>query len=79
MLNKVIYQIIKIFLETERFCLSIQLRRASVSISSKFAEVSGRAALKDQSYFYRIVYGSLIEVLSKLYLSVDVELLTENK
>lgn len=79
MLNKVVYQIIKIFLETERFCLSNQLRRAYVSISSKFAEVSGRAALKDQSFFYRIPYGSLMEVLSKLYLTVDVELLTEDK
>lgn len=79
MLNKEIYQITKSFPETERFGLSNQLRRASVSISSNIAEGSGRATLKDQSHFYRIAYGSLMEVLSQLYLSTDVELLSEDK
>lgn len=78
-LNKESYQITKSFTETEGFGLSNQLRRASVSISSNIAEGSGRSTLKDQSHFYTIASGSLMEVLSQLYLAVDIELLSEDK
>ena len=76
-LNSDIYNITKTFPTDERFGLTSQLRRASVSVSSNIAEGSGRATLKDQAHFYRVAYGSLMEVLSQLYLCMDLGFLNE--
>ena len=76
-LNSDIYKITGTFPSTERFGLTSQSRRAFVSISSNIAEGSGRTTNKDQAHFYRIAYGSLMEVLSQLYLCLDLGFLTE--
>jgi len=78
-LVKDIYQITSTFPLDERFGLTSQLRRASVSVSSNIAEGSTRWSKKDQSRFYEISFGSLIEILNQLILSTDLTFLDETR
>ena len=74
-----IYQLTSTFPKDEKYGLTSQLRRASVSVSSNIAEGSTRWSKKDQSGFYEIAFGSLIEVLNQLILSTDREFLQETQ
>jgi four helix bundle protein len=56
-----IYDVTRTFPEDERFGLTNQLRRSSVSISSNIAEGS-----VDFNRFIEIAYGSLLESVSEL-------------
>jgi len=78
-LVKDIYQITSTFPQDEKFGLISQLRRASISVSSNIAEGSTRWSRKDQSRFYEIAFGSLIEVLNQLILATDLDFLQENQ
>ncbi len=78
-LVKETYQITSTFHNEEKFGLTSQLRRASVSVSSNIAEGSTRWSKKDQSRFYEIAFGSLIEVLNQLILSTDLEFLPDTR
>ncbi len=64
-----VYRVTKMFPVDERFGLTNQLRRASVSISSNIAEGSGRQPKPDFSRFLRIAYGSLMECVSQLHIA----------
>lgn len=64
-----IYQLTKTFPKEEQFALTSQIRRAATSISANIAEGFGRYGLKEKMQFYKIAYGSLLEVKSFLYLS----------
>jgi four helix bundle protein len=64
-----VYDLTKTFPDSERFGLISQLNRASVSVSTNFAEGFGRTSKNDKKHFYVIAYGSLLEVKSLLYLS----------
>lgn len=78
-LVKEIYQTTSTFPNEEKYGLTSQLRRASVSVSSNIAEGSTRWSKKDQSRFYEIAFGSLIEVLNQMILSTDLGFLPENR
>jgi four helix bundle protein len=78
-LVKEIYAATSTYPKEEKFGLTSQLRRASVSISSNIAEGSTRWSKKDQSRFYEIAYGSLIEVLNQSTLSKDLNFLLETQ
>lgn len=78
-LVKDIYLITKHFPDEEKFGLTSQLRRASISVSSNIAEGSTRWSQKDQSRFYEISFGSLMEILNQLILSTDLEFMKEDK
>ena len=60
-----VYSLTRQFPSDERFGLTSQMRRASVSISSNIAEGSGRVSDKDFGRFIEIAYGSVMEVLSQ--------------
>ena len=64
-----INQIISRFPETEKFNLTVQMRRTSSSISSNIAEGSGRRSAKDKRRFYAIAYGSSTELRSHIELA----------
>lgn len=66
---KNIYQITDKFPKAELYCLTSQLRRAAISISSNIAEGSSRNSLKDQARYTEIAFGSLIEVLNQLIIA----------
>ena len=60
----------------EKFNLIHQIKKCAVSIPSNIAEGSARFSGQDQARFYEIAYGSLMELLNQLIISVDLEYLT---
>lgn len=72
-LIKSIYLLTKIYPDDERFGLVTQMRRAIISVSSNLAEGTSRTSSKDQAHFYQLSYSSLMEVLSQLIVSKDLE------
>ena len=68
-----IYKTTRNYPNDERFGLVSQLRRAIVSVSSNITEGSSRVTSKDQAHFYNTSYSSLMEVLSQVILSNDLE------
>ena len=75
-LVSIVYTLIKKFPKEEQYVLCDQLRRAVISIPSNIAEGSGRLTIKDQSHFYSIAYGSLMEVLAQLDVACDLGYIT---
>src|SRR5690606_2572219 len=61
----------------EKFGLTSQLRRASLSIAANIAEGMSRHTEKDKARFVNQAYGSAIEVLNFLILAHDLDYLTE--
>ncbi|WP_246516214.1 four helix bundle protein [Aequorivita echinoideorum] len=74
-----INEITQEFPSEERFGLSSQMRRASVSISSNIAEGSGRHSFKDQARFTEIAYSSVLELLNQVILSNDLKYLADEE
>ena len=60
------YKLLKKFPAEERYAMSDQLRRASVSITSNIAEGINRYSIKEKSHFIEMAYGSLMEVSSQI-------------
>ena len=78
-LVSMVYTLIKKFPKEEQYALCDQLRRAVISIPSNIAEGSGRLTTKDQSHFYSITYGSLMEVLAQLDVACDLGYITKEE
>lgn len=70
-LNNYIYDITDQFPYKEEKNLTLQIRRASVSISSNIAEGSGKLSKKDYKRYLQISFGSAMELLSQFYLAFD--------
>lgn len=75
--SKAIYALTSRFPSDERFGLTTQMRRASVSISSNIAEGSGRKSDTEFIRFLDIAYGSVLEVVSQLHLSRSLDFVNE--
>lgn len=73
-----IYEVTTTFPETEKFGLTNQLRRASVSVPSNIAEGTSRKSNKDFSRFLEIAIGFMYEIETQLLISNDLKFL-ENK
>jgi four helix bundle protein len=72
---KDVYLLFSLFPKEERFGLIDQLRRSSVSISSNISEGAGRNSKNEFNHFLGIANGSANEVISQLYLSVELNIL----
>ena len=72
-----VYHATQRFPAEERFGLTNQMRRASISISSNVAEGSSRASRKDFARFVEIAYGSLMETVSQMYVAKVRSLIAE--
>lgn len=72
---KDVYLLFSLFPKEERFGLIDQLRRSSVSISSNISEGAGRNSKNEFNHFLGIANGSGNEVISQLYLSVELNIL----
>ncbi|MCA9098273.1 MAG: four helix bundle protein, partial [Planctomycetaceae bacterium] len=66
-----IYEITAKFPKHEMYGIVSQLRRASVSISSNIAEGNSRNSKTELCRFIEIAYGSLMETVSQLCISLE--------
>ncbi len=66
-----IYNITSKFPESEKFGLTNQLRRASVSIPSNIVEGSSRQSNKNFARFLQITLGSAYEIETQLLIASD--------
>jgi four helix bundle protein len=64
-----VYSATESFPNDERFGLTSQMRRASVSVSSNVAEGTGRSSDADFARFVEYAYGSLMEVVSQSFIA----------
>lgn len=74
-----IYKITQNFPSSEKFGLSIQIRRASVSVVSNIVEGFRRKTLKDSLNFYNISDSSLEELKYQLILSFNLKFITSDE
>ena len=71
-----VYSVINDFPQIERFALSDQIRRCSVSIPSNIAEGAGRNHIKEFVQFLSVSLGSLYELQTQLEIAKRVGYIT---
>lgn len=74
-----IYSVTSSFPENEKFGLTNQLRRASVSAPSNIAEGCSRSSNKDFSRFLEIAIGSIYEIENQLLIAFDLSYINQSK
>jgi four helix bundle protein len=73
-----IYSVTQIFPKDEIFGITNQMRRAAVSIASNIAEGIGRNHSKDTLQFLYISRGSVYELETQLFISLDQNFISQN-
>jgi four helix bundle protein len=68
---KLVYESTEAFPERERYGLTIQMRKASISIPSNIAEGCGKASEKEFARFLQISLGSAYELETQILLSKE--------
>lgn len=68
-----IYKLTKDFPKEEVFCLTSQIRRAAVSITSNIAEGFSRRSYREKVQFYHIALGSVTELQNQLLIARDLK------
>lgn len=66
-----VYKLMKQFPDDEKYGLTSQIKRSSVSIPSNIAEGYGRNYTKDYARFLQIARGSLFEMQTQLQIAVN--------
>ncbi len=77
--TKKIYEITRTFPDTEKFGLTSQIRRASISICSNIAEGSARKTDKDKAHYTTMSFSSAVEVLNQLIISKELGFLSDEQ
>jgi four helix bundle protein len=68
-----IYRLTAGFPAEERFGLVSQMRRAAISVPSNIAEGGGRRTDKEFAHFLGVAHGSICELESQIYVSIELE------
>ena len=76
-LSEDIYQLVKGFPDDEKFGLTSQLKRASVSVASNIAEGTSRRTTVDFSRFLSMSLGSLFEIETQLIIAERIKIISE--
>lgn len=76
---KNIYTLTSNFPADEKFGITSQLRRASVSITANISEGFSRNTQKDKARFINQTYSTTIEVINFLILSKDLDFINEEE
>jgi len=74
---KEIYILTNTYPDIESLGLVSQMRRAVISVSSNLEEGTTRTSKKEQARFSNIAYGSLMEIINQLTISVDLTYIKE--
>lgn len=74
-----VYRATTNFPKEELYCLSSQIRRASISVPSNIAEGQGRQSTREFRNFLSIAYGSLREVETQLMIAARLNYLSEQE
>ncbi len=78
-LARLVYSLTDAFPTRERFGLTSQIRRATISIGANIAEGSGKNSDRDFARFLEQAYGSAMEAASLLQVAVDFGFLEDGK
>ena len=78
-LARLVYHVTSEFPKSEMFGLSIQMRRAAVSIPSNIAEGQARHSKREFTHFLRNTRGSLAELETQVLLARDLDYLKEEQ
>lgn len=78
-LAKGVYECTKRFPDDEKFGLTSQIRRATISVGSNIVEGFARRGVKDSLSFYNIANASLEEMKFQLMLSLDFGYITKDQ
>jgi len=78
-LVKIIYSVTTKFPKEETYGLTLQIRKASVSIASNIAEGSGHSSNKEFCRYLEIAYSSSCELDTQLLLSSDLTYINETE
>jgi len=78
-LADLIYTATRAFPSDERFGLTSQLRRASVSVPANIAEGAARESSKDYRRFLYIARGSLAELETLVIIATNADLFTDDQ
>ena len=76
--TSMIYKLSKDFPESEKFGLTTQLRRASISVCSNIAEGSSYESPRQQAHYSTMAFSSAVEIISHLILALELDLITES-
>jgi len=76
-LVSIIYEASKKFPEKENYGLTLQMRKAVISVPSNIAEGCGRNHTKETIQFLYISRGSLFELETQIYLAFDQQYLSQ--
>lgn len=72
------YQITESLPNDEKFGLTSQMRRCSVSVSSNIAEGTARVTSKDKAHFMTMSYGSALELLNQSIISKELNFISND-
>ncbi|TYA55945.1 four helix bundle protein [Formosa maritima] len=78
-LAKAVYLLISDLPSDEKYGLSSQIKRSSISISSNIAGGAGRNSQKEFKHFLSIANGSVYELQTQLILIIELNLITKEK
>lgn len=76
-LTKLVYEIVTAVPTNEKYGLTSQIKRSSVSIPSNIAEGAGRNSNKEFKHFLSIANGSAYELQTQLILTIELNLLSK--
>ena len=78
-LTKLVYEVIVSFPSDEKYGLTSQIKRSTVSIASNIAEGAGRNSNKEFKHFLSIANGSTYELQTQLILTIELNLISKDK
>ncbi|MBD3750571.1 MAG: four helix bundle protein [Sphingobacteriales bacterium] len=78
-LCKEVYLIANQFPIDEKFNLTSQLKRASISVCSNIAEGSSRKSVAERKRFYEISRGSIVEIDTQIEIALMLNLITKEQ
>lgn len=78
-LVELVYQILKLLPDSEKFSMQLQMQRSAISIPSNIAEGCSRSSELDFKRFLEIAIGSTFELETQVLLAVRIGYFTEQK